>query len=63
MSFQVRVVKRPKAGVLTRVAAPGHTKNEQQRNREIVAVVKSWIDEFKLRTPSRSEAALVFLKK
>jgi hypothetical protein len=46
-----------------RVTVNGDAKSEQQRNREIVGVITSWIDEFKLRGSSRSKAALVLLNK
>jgi len=62
MSSQVRVVKKPKVDAM-RVATNGDGKNERQRNREIVGVIKGWVEEFKLRTVSRSEAALALLNK
>jgi hypothetical protein len=63
MSSQVRVVKKPKDEASTRVDANGERKNERQRNREMVGVIKSWVEEFKLRTVMRSEAALALLNK
>jgi hypothetical protein len=63
MSSQVRVVKKPKASELTHGATDGNVKNERQRNREIVGVIKGWVTEFKVRTASRSEAALALLNK
>ena len=62
MSSQVRVVKKPKADA-SRIAPNGDAKNEQQRNREIVGVIKSWIQEFRLGNASRSQAALALLNK
>jgi hypothetical protein len=63
MSSEIRIVKRQKADESLRVNANGNAKSEQQRNREIVGVIKSWIEEFKLRSSSRSKAALVLLNK
>lgn len=63
MSSEIRIVKRQKADESLRVNANGKAKSEQQRNREIVGVIKSWIEEFKLRSSSRSKAALVLLNK
>lgn len=63
MSSATRIVKRQKADESLRVNANGNTKSEQQRTREIVGVIKSWIEEFKLRGSSRSKAALVPLNK
>ena len=63
MSSQIRIVKRQKAHGSTRVTANGSAKSEQQRNRATVGVIKSWIEEFRLRGASRSKAALVLLNK
>ena len=63
MSSQIRIVKRQKTYKSMRVTASGSAKSEQQRNREIVGVIKSWIEEFKLRTVAKSEAALALLNK
>ena len=63
MSSEIRIVKRQKADESLRVNANGNAKSEQRRNREIVGVIKSWIEEFKLRSSSRSKAALVLLNK
>jgi hypothetical protein len=63
MSSKIRIVKRRKAHESMRVTANDDAKSEQQRNREIVGVIKSWIEEFKLRSSSRSKAALVLLNK
>jgi hypothetical protein len=46
-----------------RAALKRNAKNEQQRNREIVGVIKSWIQEFKLRNRSGSEASVALLNK
>ena len=48
MNSQVRVVKKQKASESEQTALDSKT-SERLRNRERVAVVKSWIDEFKLR--------------
>jgi hypothetical protein len=63
MSSQVRVVKKPKDDASMCVATNGNSKNDRQRNREMVGVIKGWVEEFKLRTISRSEAALALLNK
>jgi hypothetical protein len=63
MRSEIRIVKRQIADESLRVNANGSNKSEQQRNREIVGVIKSWIEEFKLRGSSRSKAALVLLNK
>ena len=64
MTSQIRVVKKPKkARGSLRVAPDGNAKNERQRNREMVGVIKGWVEEFKLRAVSRSEAALALLNK
>jgi len=63
MRSEIRIVKRQQADQALRVNANGNAKSEQQRNREIVGVIKCWIEEFKLRDSSRSRAALVLLNK
>ncbi|PWT89795.1 MAG: hypothetical protein C5B55_10780 [Blastocatellia bacterium] len=63
MSSQVRLIKKGKALESMHAAANATAKNEQQRNREIVGIVKSWIDEFKLGRASRSQTALLLLIK
>jgi len=63
MRSEIRIVKRQKADKSLRVNANGNAKSEQQRNREMVGVIKGWVEEFKLRAVSRSEAALALLNK
>ena len=63
MSTKVKLVKKGKIDNSVRVVTENHVKNEQQRDREIVSVIKSWIDEFKLQTVTRRQAALVLLNK
>jgi len=63
MSSQVRIVKRRKVDESMPVVTKDNVKNEQQRNREVIGVIKSWIDEFKLRTASQAEAALILLNR
>jgi hypothetical protein len=62
MSSQVRVVKRSKPKA-SRLVAKRKVKNERQGNREIAGVVKTWIEEFQVRTAERTEAALTLLHK
>ena len=63
MRSEIRIVKRQKADKSLRVNANRNNKSEQQRNREIVGVIKSWIEEFRFRSTSSSQAALVRLTK
>jgi len=63
MSSKVRIVKRKKVDESMPVVTKDNVKNEQQRNREVIGVIKSWIDEFKLRTASKTEAALILLNR
>jgi hypothetical protein len=63
MSSKVRIVKRRKVDESMPVVTKDNVKNEQQRNREVIGVIKSWIDEFKLRTASNAEAALILLNR
>ena len=58
MASQVRVVKKPKGDASMRVATNGDGKNERQRNREMVGVIKRWVEEFKLRSQSGPGATL-----
>jgi hypothetical protein len=62
MSSQVRVVKRSRPEA-SRLVAKRKVKNERQGNREIAGVVKTWIEEFQVRTAERTEAALTLLNK
>jgi len=63
MSSKVRIVKRKKVDESKPVITKDNVRNEQQRNREVIGVIKSWIDEFKLSTASKSEAALILLNR
>ena len=63
MSSKVRIVKRRKVDESMPVVTKDNLKNEQQRNREVIGVIKNWIDEFKLRTASKAEAALILLNR
>ena len=63
MSSKVKLIKRSKAEELPKVVAKDKVQSEQQRNREIVEVIKSWIDDFKLQSISKRESALAFLIK
>ena len=63
MSSQVRIVKKQTAAEAVPTQVSDVVKNESQRNREIVGVIKSWIDEFKINSNSRSQAALALLAK
>jgi len=63
MSSKVRIVKRRKVDESMPVVTKDDVRNEQQRNREVIGVIKSWIDEFKLRTASQAEAALILLNR
>jgi hypothetical protein len=58
MSSQIRVVKNQKADKSMRADLQRNAKNEQQRNREIVGVIQSWIQEFRMRNRSGSEVSL-----
>jgi hypothetical protein len=59
MNSRVRIVKRNEPGEPKQSATDSKaTATELVRNREMVAVVKSWIDEFKLRSSQRHRAAL-----
>ena len=52
MNSRIRIVKRNQT-VGPKESATNVQATEQVRNREMVAVVKNWIDEFKLRTQQR----------
>ena len=52
MRSQVRVIKKDSNNVSKQRPDTSATKTERQRNREIVAVVKSWIEELELRRRS-----------
>jgi len=57
MNSRVRIVKRNEASEPKKAPADSET-TELVRNREIGTVVKSWIDEFKLRSRQRSRVTL-----
>ena len=63
MRSKVKLIKRSKAEELPKVEVKDKVQSEQQRNREIVEVIKSWIDDFKLQSISKRESALAFLIK
>lgn len=63
MSSKVKLVKKTKSDQLTQVITKNEVKSDQERNREIVGVIKSWIDDFKLHTAAKTEAALILLTK
>ena len=63
MSSQVRIVKKQTAAEAVPTQVSDVVKNESQRNREIVGVIKSWIDEFKLRSKQESRVTLPLLNK
>lgn len=62
MSSKVKVVKRAQSDELVEVVVKSNVKNELQRNREIVEVIMTWIDDFKLQNASKRESALALLK-
>ena len=49
MTSQIRVIKKDHENRSKPPAIGNQTKTERQRNREMVAVVKSWIEELQLR--------------
>jgi len=51
MSSQIRVIKKDRENG-SKQPRRSENKTEQQRNREIVAVVKSWVEELQLRRRS-----------
>ncbi len=61
MNSRVRIVKRNESSEPKQVVSSKPT--ELVRNREMVAVVKSWIDEFKLRSRQERRVALPLLNK
>ena len=63
MSSKVRIVKRKKVDESKPVITKDNVRNEQQRNREVIGVIKRWIDEFKLSTASKAQAALILLNR
>ncbi|HEY6803085.1 MAG TPA: hypothetical protein VI306_05840 [Pyrinomonadaceae bacterium] len=63
MSSQVRLIKRSKPEASRVVAARPKKKNQRQGDREIAGVIKTWIEEFQVRTAERTEVALSLLNK
>ena len=57
MNSQVRLVKRNETSEPAQATSNGKT-TDQVRNREMVAVVKSWIEEFKLRSMQERRVTL-----
>ena len=61
MNSRIKIVKRNESSEPNQIANSKPT--ELVRNREMVAVVKSWIDEFKLRSRQKSGVTLPLLNK
>jgi hypothetical protein len=59
MSSRVRVIKKDRNNVSKQPPNTSATKSERQRHRELVAVVKSWIEELELRRRSIPAATAV----
>ena len=57
MNSRIRIVKRNQTRE-TKEAATNDRATELVRNREMVALVKNWIDEFKLRSTQDRRATL-----
>ena len=62
MNSRVRIVKRNETSEPKQIASDSKA-SELDRNREMVAVVKSWINEFKLRSRQELGATLPLLNK
>ena len=62
MNSRIKIVKRNENSEPNQIAADSKPK-ELVRNREMVAVVKSWIDEFKLHSRQESRVTLPLLNK
>ncbi len=58
MSSQIRVIKKRDINVSTDQPTVSVTKTDRQRERELVAVVETWIEEFELRRLSQRTRAL-----
>ncbi len=54
MGQQIRVVKKRTDNESKRHSTSAEKKTSRQRDREIVAVIKSWIEEFEVRQLSRA---------
>ena len=63
MSSKVRIVKKQKVDESLPIVSKDKVKSQQERNREVIGVIKSWIDEFKLSAAARSEVAMVLLNR
>ena len=62
MNSRIKIVKRNESSEPNQIATNSKP-TELVRNREMVAVVKSWIDEFKLRSRQESRVTLPLLNK
>jgi hypothetical protein len=62
MNSRIKIVKRNESSEPKQVATTSKP-TELLRNREMVAVVKSWIDEFKLRSRQGPRVTLSLLNK
>ncbi len=62
MNSRIKIVKRNESSEPNQIATSGKP-TEPVGNREMVAVVKSWIDEFKLRSRQESRVTLPLLNK
>ena len=62
MNSRIKIVKRNESSEPNEIATTSKP-TELVRNREMVAVVKSWIDEFKVRSQQRSRVTLPLLNK
>ena len=63
MSSKIKLVKKGKVDSTSPVSANDHVMTEQQLNRQIVGVIKGWIDEFKVRRTSEMQSALLMLSR
>jgi hypothetical protein len=62
MNSRIKIVKRNESSEPNQIATSSKP-TEVVRNREMVAVVKSWISEFKLRSRQESRVTLPLLNK
>jgi hypothetical protein len=62
MNSRIKIVKRNESSEPNQIATNSKPA-EVVRNREMVAVVKGWIDEFKLRSRQESRSTLPLLNK
>lgn len=63
MSSKIRLVKKATTSEPIEVADNNTVLTEQQRNRQMVKVVKSWIDEFKVHSAVRTQTALALMNR